>query len=45
METRGYPELPGVGDFGSASVSFMINVKGIGELLNRWFARFRLGIA
>jgi hypothetical protein len=44
IEIRGYPELPDLGDFGSASVNFMIHVEGIDEGLNRWFERFRLGI-
>jgi len=45
IENRSYSKLPGVDDSGSASVNFMINVEGIGEVLNRWFERFRLGIA
>jgi hypothetical protein len=45
IENRRYPKLPGVDDSGSASVHFMIKVEGIGDVLNRWLKRFRLGIA
>jgi len=45
IENRSCSKLPGVDDSGSVSVNFMINVEGIGDLLNRWLKQFRLGIA